>query len=95
MREIFQCFQHHGFATNLGHARIQAGFTGRLEIHKLVDMQLWNDGAAQTVKGLAATLPTLHRLGVFDPKIVGESQCAGVEQVAVFQRFVVLVILCQ
>jgi hypothetical protein len=48
---------------------------------------------ADAVEGVAALLPALHGLAMALPEVGGQRQHAGVEQVAVFQRLVVEVVL--
>jgi hypothetical protein len=58
-------------AANLGDAGIKARLASRLVIHKLVDMQIGHQRAAEAVEGVAAALPALHLLGVLKPEVFG------------------------
>jgi hypothetical protein len=49
--------------------------------------------AADAIEGVAALLPALHGLAMAVPEVGRQGQHAGVEQVAVFQRLVVEVVL--
>ena len=92
--EFLEGFQDRGLAANLGHARIKAGLAGRFKIHKLVDVQARHDGAADAVESVAAALPAFHRLAMPNPEVRGQGQGAGIQQVAVFQGLVVLIVFC-
>ena len=93
MVEIAQGFEHCRIATNFRDAGVQAGLAGRLEIHKLVDQHLRHGGAIDFVKRVLALLPALNFLSMGGPKIGGQGHRARIQQITVFQCFVVLVIV--
>ena len=91
--EVAQGFEHCGISPDFCHARIQAGLTRRLKVHKLVDQHAGHSGAIDLVKGVLSLLPAFNALAVGGPKVGGQRHRARIQQIAVFQGFVVLVVV--
>ena len=93
MGVVFERLQDRGRTPDFSHSGIKAWLARRLEVNKLVDQQLGHDGAGDAVKSVGALLPALDRTAMGSPNIGRKRQGAGIQQVAIFQRFVVLVVV--
>jgi hypothetical protein len=93
VREILQRFEHRRAVTDLCHARIQAGLSRRFKVDKLVDQQTWNQRTGDAVIGVCPLLPAFYGVAVCGPEVGREGERASVQQVAIFQRFVILIVV--
>mmetsp|Transcript_6769 Transcript_6769/g.28486 ORF Transcript_6769/g.28486 Transcript_6769/m.28486 type:complete len:567 (-) Transcript_6769:681-2381(-) len=90
---VLQGLQHGGLAGDLGDLGVQRCRAGRFQIDQLIDQQRRDQRTADAVERGAALLPAFHGLAMALPEIGRQGLDAGVEQVGVFQRLVVAVVL--
>ena len=93
MGVVAQRLEHRGLAGDLGDTGVQRRGARHFQVDELVDHQHRHQRPADAVVGGAALLPALHGLAMAVPEVGRQRQHAGVEQVAVFQRLVVEVVL--
>ena len=95
MVEVLEGFKHRRFVPDLGHAGIQRRLTRTFKKYELVDEQTAHNRPGDAVEGVAALLPAFHGFALACPEIGRQGQRAGIQQVAVFKGFVVLVVVCR
>ena len=93
MTKVFKGFENCCFPSDFCHSGIQTWLARGLKIDELVDVHMGNNRTTNSVKGVATCLPAFNCFSLFRPKVYGEGQRPRVEKIAIFQGFIVLVVL--